>query len=56
MQELVAGSESFSSQDYLLPTPEWASFGAPEAGFNPRETRVRKIRNHPRKAEAGGCT
>jgi len=56
VQELVAGLEPFSSQDYLLPTPEWASFGAPEAGFDPRETRVKKVRNHPGKVAPGGCT
>ncbi|BDA41096.1 S-adenosyl-L-methionine-dependent tRNA 4-demethylwyosine synthase [Coccomyxa sp. Obi] len=55
-QELAAGSLAFSSQDYMLPTPEWAVYGSPEAGFNPQETRVKKARNHPAKAESGGCT
>ncbi|CAL8466621.1 g6157 [Coccomyxa elongata] len=55
-QELAAGSSAFSSMDYMLPTPEWAVYGSPEAGFNPQETRVKKARNHPAKAESGGCT
>lgn len=55
-QELAAGTLPFSSQDYMLPTPDWAVYGAPEAGFDPLETRVKKARNHPSKAESGGCT
>jgi tRNA wybutosine-synthesizing protein 1 len=44
---LVAGEEPFGPEDFLLPTPEWAVFGAAEAGFDPAETRHRKPRNHP---------
>ena len=35
------------TEDYMLPTPAWALYGAPEAGFDPSETRQRKLRNHP---------
>ncbi len=48
--------ESFGSEDYMLPTPAWASYGAPEAGFDPKDTRVKKVRRHPLKADPGGCT
>ncbi|GFR80109.1 S-adenosyl-L-methionine-dependent tRNA 4-demethylwyosine synthase [Elysia marginata] len=33
------GRESFSSSDYMAPTPHWAVFGADEQGFDPAETR-----------------
>lgn len=55
-QELAAKGEAFGSEDYMLPTPSWAAYGAPEAGFDPQDTRVKKIRRHPMKAEPGGCT
>lgn len=55
-QELAAMGESFGSEDYMLPTPAWASYGAPEAGFDPKDTRVKKVRRHPLKADPGGCT
>ena len=46
--------QSFTSLDYMAPTPAWAVFGATEQGFDPREKRwFRKGR-----AEAnvdGGC-
>ncbi len=35
------------TQDYMLPTPDWASWGAEEAGFDPTQQRVRKERRHP---------
>ena len=56
LQDLAAAGEPFTSTDYMLPTPEWAVYGAKEAGFDPKETRVLKVRNHPAKAESGGCT
>ncbi len=56
MQELVTEGNTFGSEDYMLPMPCWAAYGAPEAGFDPKDTRVRKIRRHPLKAEPGGCT
>ncbi|KAK3758165.1 hypothetical protein RRG08_060822 [Elysia crispata] len=33
------GKETFSSSDYMAPTPHWAVFGAAEQGFDPAETR-----------------
>ena len=36
----------------MLPTPHWSVWGAEEAGFDPGETRVRKVRNHPGKNPA----
>ncbi|XP_014292785.1 S-adenosyl-L-methionine-dependent tRNA 4-demethylwyosine synthase TYW1 [Halyomorpha halys] len=33
------GKSTFSSLDYVCPTPDWAVFGARERGFDPRETR-----------------
>ena len=32
--------------EYAAPTPHWAVYNAPEQGFNPEETRFRKVRNH----------
>ncbi len=55
-QELAAQGKPFGSEDYMLPTPSWATYGAKEAGFDPKDTRVKKIRKHPMKAEPGGCT
>jgi len=48
-QDLVASGEKFRSEDYMAPTPSWAVYGAAEKGFNPNETRVRKIRRHIQK-------
>ncbi|KAK9858801.1 hypothetical protein WJX84_008169 [Apatococcus fuscideae] len=49
-QELCAAKMPFTSQDYMLPTPSWAVFGAAEAGFDPQEERHLKVRNHPGQA------
>lgn len=49
LQAMVAAEESFVTTDYMLPTPGWAVYGAHEAGFDPQETRFKKIRNHPQK-------
>lgn len=46
-QELVAQGQPFTAADYMAPTPLWAVYGAPEAGFDPKEERFRKVRNHP---------
>lgn len=43
-QELAASGQPFSSTDYSAPTPDWAAFGAPEGGFDPAETRWRRIK------------
>lgn len=47
--ELANSGQPFTSVDYRAPTPHWAVYGAFEKGFNPIETRFRKIRNHPNK-------
>lgn len=52
----LAGSSSFSAQDYMLPTPAWAAFGSAEAGFDPGQQRVKKVRNHPGKGDAASST
>lgn len=36
------GTKTFSSLDYISPTPEWAVYGASERGFNPNDTRFRR--------------
>jgi tRNA wybutosine-synthesizing protein 1 len=36
---LVKSGKPFTSAEYCAPTPEWAVFGAPEAGFDPVESR-----------------
>ena len=51
-QDLAASGKPFRSKDYMLPTPHWSVWGAEEAGFDPGETRVRKVRNHPGKNPA----
>ncbi|DBA96026.1 hypothetical protein WJX77_003968 [Trebouxia sp. C0004] len=48
-QAMVAAGDSFVTTDYMLSTPDWAVYGAHEAGFDPQETRFKKIRNHPQK-------
>lgn len=37
--ELVASGESFTVEDYMAPTPDWAVYGNEHAGFDPEETR-----------------
>lgn len=54
VQELIGSGRPFSTAEYMLPTPEWAVYGAPEQGFDPQEVRVRKVRNHPAKQHAAG--
>lgn len=49
-QDLVQAGEPFESHEYMKPTPSWAMFGSEEKGFNPAETRFRKVRNHPGKS------
>lgn len=46
---MVAADKPFVTTDYMLPTPDWAVYGANEAGFDPQEVRFKKIRNHPEK-------
>lgn len=48
---LALSGGPFCSTDYCLPTPDWALAGSAEAGFDPAQTRFKKERNHPGKAE-----
>jgi tRNA wybutosine-synthesizing protein 1 len=55
------GESNFTALDYALPTPEWAVFGASEAGFDPNEKRFRRKTKPEKladkeKAAAAGCT
>ncbi|KAJ8280787.1 hypothetical protein GJAV_G00058970 [Gymnothorax javanicus] len=36
------GTKTFSSQDYMARTPDWAMFGARERGFDPADTRFQR--------------
>lgn len=44
------GTKTFISSDYICKTPTWALWNATEEGFDPVETRFRKVRNHPGKS------
>ncbi|XP_027094704.1 S-adenosyl-L-methionine-dependent tRNA 4-demethylwyosine synthase-like [Coffea arabica] len=44
--DLVASGKSFTSKDYMAPTPSWAVYGAEEGGFDPEQTRYKKERHH----------
>lgn len=39
------GGPAFGALDYCAPTPEWAWYGAPEAGFDPSEVRFRRTKH-----------
>lgn len=43
--QLANSGEEFTAVDYRAPTPHWAVYGAVERGFDPEETRFRKIRH-----------
>ncbi|KAI9280586.1 hypothetical protein BC943DRAFT_283130 [Umbelopsis sp. AD052] len=45
--ELLESGKPFNSLDYVAKTPEWAIFGAPEAGFDPNETRFYRKGKNP---------
>uniref|UniRef100_A0A7S2Z7Y7 tRNA wybutosine-synthesis domain-containing protein n=1 Tax=Chloropicon laureae TaxID=464258 RepID=A0A7S2Z7Y7_9CHLO len=49
-QRLVKSGERFGAEDYMVETPSWAVWDAKEKGFDPAETRFRKVRNHPGKS------
>lgn len=38
----TGGAATFDSYDYMLPTPDWAVYDAPEGGFDPVESRWRR--------------
>jgi len=44
MQRYYSTGETFTAEDYLAPTPDWAEWGAEERGFDPLETRYRKTK------------
>mmetsp|Transcript_13128 Transcript_13128/g.15889 ORF Transcript_13128/g.15889 Transcript_13128/m.15889 type:complete len:704 (+) Transcript_13128:221-2332(+) len=50
-QDLVAQGVPFTSEDYMEPTPDWAVYGAEEGGFDPCETRFKKVRKHKAKED-----
>eukprot|EP00998_Keelungia_sp_KM082_P011605 NODE_7880_length_573_cov_33.878924_g7857_i0.p1 GENE.NODE_7880_length_573_cov_33.878924_g7857_i0~~NODE_7880_length_573_cov_33.878924_g7857_i0.p1 ORF type:complete len:166 (+),score=46.72 NODE_7880_length_573_cov_33.878924_g7857_i0:37-498(+) len=50
--ELVRSGKPFTSMDYVAPTASWATYNAPEHGFDPRETRWRRKTKEPL---TGGC-
>jgi len=50
--KLVTSGEPFTAMDYMAPTPEWAAYGAREAGFDPIDTRHYHNRTK-RKAQEG---
>ncbi|XP_057364640.1 S-adenosyl-L-methionine-dependent tRNA 4-demethylwyosine synthase TYW1-like [Daphnia carinata] len=49
---LSEGKASFTSEDYMASTPDWAMFGSPEHGFDPLENRWH--RKQPKK-DISGC-
>jgi tRNA wybutosine-synthesizing protein 1 len=50
--DLLETGKPFSSLDYIAKTPEWAIFGAPEAGFDPNETRFYRKGKSPNEQTA----
>ena len=46
------GEETFTSVEYVVPTPSWALFGSKEQGFDPAETRFHRNKNVK---DDGGC-
>lgn len=53
--QLAASGKKFTSLDYVCPTPDWAVFGHAAAGFDPKQTRVKKERKHPGKSNSSSC-
>ncbi|OQR86498.1 tRNA wybutosine-synthesizing protein [Achlya hypogyna] len=44
VQQFYKDGTPFSTMDYIAPTPHWAVYDAPEAGFDPIETRFRRTK------------
>jgi tRNA wybutosine-synthesizing protein 1 len=44
----------FGSEDYMALTPTWSVSGATDGGFDPNETRVKKVSRHG-SADPRGC-
>ena len=38
------GAFTFGAEDYMAPTPAWAHYDAPEAGFSPNEVRFKRTK------------
>lgn len=49
---LSDGKATFTSEDYMAATPDWAMFGSPEHGFDPAENRWHR---KPPKKDISGC-
>lgn len=47
--------KQFDVLDYAAPTPEWALYGAKEKGFDPSETRVKRVPKVERRAAAAAA-
>lgn len=45
MDRYYTDGTMFSSSEYISPTPSWATFDAPEKGFDPCETRFYRTKN-----------
>jgi tRNA wybutosine-synthesizing protein 1 len=54
--DLVASGASFTSLDYMAPTPDWAVPGAVEEGFDPADKRFHKPRHTTRDSVSTACT
>ena len=39
---IFQGEKTFTAEDYMAETPEWAVFGSKERGFDPGETRFHR--------------
>jgi len=48
---LVGSGKSFTELDYMAPTPDWAVWGAPEEGFNPKHEWTRRVRKLRERAQ-----
>jgi tRNA wybutosine-synthesizing protein 1 len=59
VSRFYATGARFTTMDYLARTPDWATYGSPEAGFDPLETRFRRHgTTHEEigyKASSSGC-
>ncbi|CAK5213266.1 unnamed protein product [Aphanomyces euteiches] len=44
IQKYYADGTPFTTMDYIAPTPAWAVYNAPEAGFDPVEQRFRRTK------------
>jgi len=44
---LIKSGKEFTAQEYIAPTPGWAIVGANEHGFDPEETRFKRLKGKP---------